>query len=298
MTSTEPGGYLDGRGNRLAGLGALVSGAGSSGDFLGTRAATAALFAVQGALTGVLDVSPERAAATCELIKRHGGTAIALTADITDADAVRAAVEAFTAAAGRLDVVVNNTGISAGEWDQVFAVDAKGTMLVSEAAHPHLVRSPAASVINVSTVAALRGFGGGAYAASKGAVLSMTTDYAYRWGPDGIRVNCLVPGHLNTPIGNQGGAGAREARRKANLLGTEGDAWDLAWAALFLAGPESRFITGVTLPVDAGTTMATGLAMLGRRTSCSPRATREPTLRPVHTIPVTDHDAHGNKPDR
>ena len=267
MTSTTPGGHLAGRGTRLAGLGALVSGAGSSGDLLGTGAATAALFAAQGAVTGVLDVSPERAAATRDLIERHGGTAIALTADITDDGAVRAAVAEFVAEAGRLDVVVNNTGISAGEWDQVFAVNAKGTMLVSEAAYPHLVRSPAASVINVSTIAALRGFGSGAYAASKGAVLSMTTDYAYRWGPDGIRVNCLVPGHLNTPIGNQGGAGAGEARRKANLLGVEGDAWDVAWAALFLAGPESRFLTGVTLPVDAGTTMATGLGMVGRMTS-------------------------------
>jgi len=263
VTKTVPGG----RGSRLAGLAALVSGAGSAGEFLGTGAATAALFAAQGAVTGVLDVSPERAAATCDLIKGQGGVAIAVVADITGPGAVSEAVEQFAAEAGGLDVLVNNTGVSAGEWDQVFAVNAKGTMLVSEAAHPFLVRSRAASVINVSTIAALRGFGSGAYAASKGAVLSMTTDYAYRWGPDGIRVNCLVPGHLNTPIGNQGGAGAREARRKANLLGTEGDAWDLAWAALFLAGPESRFITGVTLPVDAGTTMATGLGMLGRLTS-------------------------------
>jgi NAD(P)-dependent dehydrogenase (short-subunit alcohol dehydrogenase family) len=260
VTSAAPG-------DRLAGLAALVSGAGSAGDFLGTGAATAALLAAQGAVTGVLDVSPERATATCDLIKRRGGTAIALTADITDAGAVRAAVAEFVAEAGRLDVVVNNTGISGGEWDQVFAVNAKGTMLVSEAAHPHLVRSPAASVVNVSSIAALRGFGSGAYAASKGAVLSMTTDYAYRWGPDGIRVNCLVPGHLNTPIADQGGAGAREARRKANLLGAEGDAWDLAWAALFLASPESRFITGVVLPVDGGTTTATGLGMMARMTS-------------------------------
>lgn len=264
--SAGPGGHLDGHGNRLQGLGALVSGAGSAGELLGTGAATAVLFAAQGAVTGVLDVSPERAAATCALIERQGGTGIALSADITDQAAVRAAVEEFVAGAGRLDVVVNNTGISTGEWDRVFAVNAKGTMLVSEAAHPHLVRSPAASVINVSSVAALRGFGAGAYAASKGAVLALTTDYAYRWGPDEIRVNCLVPGHLNTPMGSQGGAGARETRRRANLLGTEGSAWDLAWAALFLAGPESRWITGATLPVDAGTTMATGLGMFGRLT--------------------------------
>ncbi|WP_433632446.1 SDR family NAD(P)-dependent oxidoreductase [Nocardia sp. CA-120079] len=267
-TTPEPGGYADGRGTRLAGMAALVAGAGSSGDFLGTGAASASLFAAQGAVTGVLDASPGRAAATCDLITRQGGTAIALTADITDEKAVHKAVERFASEAGRIDVVMNNAGIAVGEWDRVFAVNTKGTALVSEAAHRYLAKSPMASVINVSSIAALRGFGGGAYAASKGAVLSMTTDYAYRWGPDGIRVNCLVPGHLYTPMGDQGSdTGARNVRRKANLLGTEGNAWDLAWAALFLAGPESRWITGTVLPVDAGTTMATGLGMLGRLTS-------------------------------
>lgn len=267
MSGDEPGGHLPGRGERLAGRSVLVSGAGSSGDFLGTGAATASLFAAQGAVVGVLDVSAERGAATCEVIERDGGRAISLTADITDEDAVRGTVEKFTAAAGGLDAVVNNTGISSGTWDEVFAVNAKGTMLVSDAAHPHLARRGGGAIVNVSSVAALRGFGAGAYAASKGAVLSQTTDLAYRWGPDGIRVNCLVPGHLHTPIGNQGGAGARETRRKANLLGTEGTGWDLAWAALFLAGPESRWITGAVLPVDAGTTTATGLGMLARLTS-------------------------------
>lgn len=263
---SAPGGFLPGHGERLSGRAVLVSGAGSSGDFLGTGAATAALFAAQGAVVGVLDVSGERAATTCEVIDRSGGRAIALTADITDENAVGDVVERFADEAGGLDAVVNNTGITSGTWDEVFAVNARGTMLASEAAHPHLVLRGGGSIVNVSSVAALRGFGGGAYAASKGAVLSLTTDLAYRWGPEGIRVNCLVPGHLHTPMGDQGGAGARDARRKANLLGTEGTAWDLAWAALFLAGPESRWITGVVLPVDAGTTTATGLGMLGRMT--------------------------------
>ncbi len=275
MTAAKPGGYLDGRGNRLSGRAAIVAGAGSTGDFLGTGAATASLFAAQGAFTGVLDASADRANATCELIERHGGTAVALTADITDAAAVGRVIDDFVTRAGRLDVVVNNTGISNGSWDHVFAVNVTGAMNVSEAAHEHLVRAGGGSIVNVSSVAALRGFGAGAYAASKGAVLSLTTDLAYRWGPDGIRVNCLVPGHLHTPIGNQGGAGAREARRKANLLGTEGTAWDLAWAALFLAGPESRWITGVTLPVDAGTTTATGLGMLARMTEPNSPSTRK-----------------------
>jgi NAD(P)-dependent dehydrogenase (short-subunit alcohol dehydrogenase family) len=270
MTTTPAGGHLEARGDRLAGKAALVTGAGSQGDLPGTGAATAMLFAAQGAVVGVLDFDGERADATCARIEGDGGTAIPLIADLTKKAEVDAAIELFIRRTGRLDVVVNNAGIATADWDTVFAVNATGTMLVSEAAYPHLKQAGAGSIINVSSVVAMRGFGvggQGAYAASKGAVQSLTVDRAFAWGPDGIRVNCLVPGHLNTPIGNSGGAGGRDMRRKANLLGTEGDAWDLAWAALFLAGPESRWITATILPVDAGTTAATGLGMLGRLTS-------------------------------
>ncbi|WP_234442714.1 SDR family NAD(P)-dependent oxidoreductase [Streptomyces sp. FxanaA7] len=106
--------------------------------------------------------------------------------------------------------------------------------------------------------------GSGAYGPSKGALQSLTTDLAYSWGPDHIRVNCLVPGHLHTPVGDHGGAEGRRMRSAANLLGLEGTAWDLAWAVLFLACVESRWITGAVLPVDAGTTTATVLGMLPR----------------------------------
>lgn len=260
------GGHIDGHGGRLAGRAALISGAGSAGDLLGTGAATAALFAAQGALTGVLDISRERAEATCAIIAGDGGTAMPVIADITDEAAVTDAVDAFARHAGRLDVVVNNAGVTSGPWDHVFAVNVTGAMLTSKAARPHLVRSGGGSIINVSSIAGVRGFGSGAYAASKGAVQAMTADLAFAWGQDGIRVNCLLPGHLYTPMGDQGGAAGRELRRRANLLGTEGTAWDLAWAALFLAGPESRWITAATVPVDAGAISATGLAMLSRLT--------------------------------
>ncbi|MCT9075483.1 SDR family NAD(P)-dependent oxidoreductase [Streptomyces fulvoviolaceus] len=267
------GGYADGHGTRMRDRVALVTGAGSAGDFLGTGAATALLLAAQGATVGILDADPERAEHTSGRIEKDGGRAVVLTADITDEGAVRAAVDDLADRTGRLDAVVNNAGVS-GEggiaattragWDRVFAVNVTGAMLVARAAHPHLVRAGGGSIVNVSSVAALRGFGSGAYGASKGALQSLTTDLAYAWGPDLIRVNCLVPGHLHTPIGDHGGAAGREMRRRANLLGIEGTAWDLAWAALFLAGPESRWITGVALPVDAGTTTATVLGMLPR----------------------------------
>jgi NAD(P)-dependent dehydrogenase (short-subunit alcohol dehydrogenase family) len=270
------GGHLDGRGDRMQGTAALVTGSGSSGDFLGTGAATALLLAAQGATVGILDVSEERADHTRSLIEDAGGKAVTLVADLTDEKAVRDAVDAFVLTAGRLDAVVNNAGVTPNgdvrtatrtDWDRVFAVNATAPMLVARAAYPHLVGSGGGAIVNVSSIAGLRGFSTGAYGASKGALQSMTVDLAHTWGPDNIRVNCLVPGHLYTPMGDQGGAEGRKLRRKANLLGLEGTAWDLAWAALFMTSPESRWITGTVLPVDAGTTTATGLGMLSRLTA-------------------------------
>ena len=269
----EVGGYVDGNGTRMAGKAALVTGAGSRGDFLGTGATTALLLAAQGATVGVLDIDADRAHHTRQLIEDRGGHAHALTADITDERAAGDAVDAFANRAKAVHAVVNNAGIS-GEgdltvtsrvgWDRVFALNVTGAMQVARSAHPHLTRAGGGSIVNISSIAALRGFGSGAYGASKGALQSLTTDLAYAWGPDRIRVNCLVPGHLHTPIGDHGGEEGRRMRRAANLLGVEGTAWDLAWAVLFLAGPESRWITGTVLPVDAGTTTATVLGMLPR----------------------------------
>ncbi|MFJ7996532.1 SDR family NAD(P)-dependent oxidoreductase [Streptomyces sp. NPDC096310] len=269
----DVGGHTDGHGTRLLGKAVLVTGAGSAGGLPGTGAATAMLLAAQGATVGILDIDADRADHTRKRIEGSGGRALALAADITDEASARDAVDEFADRAERLDVVVNNAGIS-GEggvmgssragWDQVFALNVTAAMQVARAAHPHLVRGGGGSVVNISSIAALRGFGSGAYGASKGALQSLTTDLAYTWGPDHIRVNCLVPGHLHTPIGDHGGEEGRLLRRSANLLGIEGTAWDLAWAVLFLAGEESRWITGTVLPVDAGTTTATVLGMLPR----------------------------------
>lgn len=272
------GGHADGHGTRMTGRTALITGAGSSGDFLGTGAATAVLLAAQGATVGLLDVDGERAATTAKRIADLGGRAHCLTADITDEDAARAAVDDFARQAGALHAVVNNagttgegslTGTTRAGWDRTFALNVTAAMQIARAAQPHLAAAGGGSIVNVSSAAALRAFGSGAYAASKGAMLSMTTDMAYTWGRDNIRVNCLVPGHLRTPMGSQGGERGRRLRTAANLLGVEGDAWDLAWAALYLTSDESRWITGAVIPVDAGATAVTGLAMLTHLTAAN-----------------------------
>ena len=99
--------------------------------------------------------------------------------------------------------------------------------------------------------------------------IGLTKDWAYLHGRDGIRVNCLVLGHVDSPMGMSGGGAGREQRRRAGLLGTEATAWDVAWPAVFLASEESRWITGVALPVDAGTTSSTvlGIETLNERFS-------------------------------
>ncbi|MFV2176665.1 SDR family NAD(P)-dependent oxidoreductase [Actinomadura sp. LOL_016] len=251
---------------------ALVAGGGGGpdADFLGTGAAIALLLAAQGAVVGVLDRDGSRADRTCALIGEQGGHAMPFAADVTDEEAVERATADLVASTGRLDVLVNNTGVTGGaidapdlrEWDRVMAVNLRGCAVTSRAALPHLRAAGGGAIVNVSSAAAVRAFGSGAYGASKAGVIALTRDLAYSWGRYGIRVNCLVPGHLHTPIGDHVGTEGRDLRRRANLLATEGTAWDVAWAALFLAGPESSWITAAALPVDAGSTAATALGLL------------------------------------
>ena len=257
-------------GGRLANRVALVTGAGSSGPLPGTGVAIAALFALHGARVGVVDVSAERATNTVELIERAGGSSMAVLADITRPADCERAVQEVVHGFGRLDTLVNNaaiTGAGGGAasyeemWDRVIALDLTAVMLMSRSAVPHIRAAGGGAIVNISSIAAIRGMGGGAYGPAKAGVIGLTYDLSYSHGRDNIRVNCIAPGHLYTPMGDQGGPELRERRRRAGLLATEGTAWDAAWAALFLASDESRWITGVVLPVDAGTTASTALAV-------------------------------------
>lgn len=255
--------------HRLAGKVAIVTGAGYSGTLPGTGVAIATLFASQGAHVGIVDISAERAANTLELIQGIGGSAVVVVADITSGDECERAVGEVVERFGRLDVLVNNAAIAGGggsrydedSWNRVVALNLNSVMLMTRAAVGPLQADGGGAIINMSSIAAIRGMGAGAYAATKAGVIGMTYDQAYAHGREGIRANCITPGHLYTPMGNQGGEELRERRRRAGLLGTEGNAWDAAWAALFLASDESRWITGVVLPVDAGTTASTFLAV-------------------------------------
>lgn len=245
---------------RLKGKVALVAGAGASGAVIGNGQASAILFARQGAHVLCVDALAERAQATVDSITKEGGSATAFRADVSKAGDCRAMVEAAMERYGRLDILHNNVGISVRadvvevteeQWDKVMAVNVKSIVLAAKHAIPEMKKAGGGSIINVSSVAGLRANQSTPYSTSK--VVGLTRSMAGDHGRDGIRVNCILPGLIYGPMtAPRMDEEIRRKRREAGALGTEGTGWDVAWAAVFLASDEARWITGVALPVDAG----------------------------------------------
>ena len=252
---------------RLAGKVAIVTGAGSSGPGVGNGKAAAILFAREGAKVLLVDVAPERAEETLSIIREEGGEAAVFASNVANADDCRRMVDAAMDYYGRLDVLDNNVGISRRgsvleiseeDWDYVMAVNVKSIVLTSKYAIPRMIASGSGSIINISSIAGLRAHSSTPYTTSKAAVQGLTMSMAADHGPDGIRVNCIAPGLVYSPmVAPRMDADLREIRKNAAPLRTEGDSWDIGYAALFLASDESRWVNGVTLPVDAGLTSVT-----------------------------------------
>jgi len=264
------------RGYRLGGKVAVVTGAGATGsyDFAGIGQATSILFARQGARVLLMDRDQQNAETTLAAVKEEGGEASVFAGDVTsNADCQEmalAAVERY----GRLDILVNNVGISGPGsvtdvaedfWDTVMDVNLKSVMLTSKHVIPRMVETGGGSIINLSSIVGMRAGSGRPshpYAASKAGIIGLSNSMAVHYGRDNIRVNCIAPGHVHSPmVARHTSKEMLELRRKAGPLGIEGTAWDVAWAAVFLASDEARWISGVTLPVDAGLLAATPLAM-------------------------------------
>src|SRR5512132_124121 len=253
-------------GERLRGKVAIVTGAGSRGPGVGNGKAAATLFAREGARVLCVDLVKERAEETVALIRGDGGEAIAHAADVTRTPECEAMVAAALDHWGGLDILHNNVGIESRhavmdtteeEWDRVMQVDLKTMFLATKAAVPALAARGGGAITCVSSVAAIRGHGRTAYAAAKAGVLGFVVSVAAQLGKHGIRVNAIAPGQVWTPMVESLGPEARERRRKASVLGTEGTAWDVGWAAVYLASDEARWITGHTLVVDGGVTLTT-----------------------------------------
>ena len=256
---------------RLNGWRAIITGAGSLGDGVGTGKAIAALMAAEGARVALLDLDAERAATALDLVRELGGEGVVVTGNVADpADAARMTREALAWLDG-LDVLVNNIGIGAAsgqlhtvaeaDIERVLSVNLGTVINMCRHAIPALLEGRGKAIVNVSSVAGMRAPGNTAYGPSKAAVIQLTAELAVMYGRDGIRANCVSPGHIVTPMveAHLQGEG-RRLRSAIAPLGIEGDAWDIAQAALFLAGPESRFVTGVNLPVDGGVTRIGPLA--------------------------------------
>ena len=258
-TARQPWSRAADEGHRLAGKRAFVTGAGTTpdGDFFGIGEAIAVLFAAQGAKVAIADISPERAEATLRLIEDVGGEAVVAIGDLTIARRQRPLRRG-----GRRRVRRprhrRQQRRALRRWRQPGRRRPRqlgpgdGGQPPRRGAH----RAPRDSahrdagggaIINISSIAASRGHGSGAYAASKAAMLGLTRDWAYLHGRDGIRVNCILLGHVYTPMGARAVPmyASPSPRRPAR---DRGAAWDVAWPAVFLASEESRWITGVELP--------------------------------------------------
>ena len=257
----------------LTGKAAIVTGAGSVGPGWVNCKATAVLFARQGAAVFCIDNNPEAVAETVGIITREGGRAIAHTADVTDSDAVKAAIEAALGTFGRLDILVNNVGgshpgsaetMSEDVWDRQFDINLRSVFLGCKHALPHLRQQETAAIVNIASIAALRMSGDRphiAYSSSKMGVIGLSKSVAMDQARHGVRCNTVIPGLMHTPLVESrllrqlgaNDAATLIAKRDAQVpTGKMGTGWDVAHAVLFLAADESRYITGTEIIVDGG----------------------------------------------
>lgn len=257
---------------------AIVTGAGSvPGPGYGTGKAISIALAREGAKLVLVDLYPERAEETKAAIEAEGGEAIVVKADCTKwRDCGNMVVEALDAF-GRVDILVNNLGLASPgtvtemyerDWDRVFDINLRTVFLACKAAIPVMLGQQSGAVINLSSMSAQRPGRTIAYSAAKAGVEAMTFDMAYAYGRKGVRVNCVMPGNIGTPIAMNvlksfpGYQTNIKMRERCGMLGVPGDAWDIAHAVVYLASDEAKFITGVTLPVDAGMLRTTGMSMV------------------------------------
>lgn len=251
---------------RLEGKVCIVTGGGSRSEGIGNGRAAAILFAREGGRVLVQGRTPGGPELTKRMIQDEGGVAEVFVGDVNVEDGARAMVGRAMELWGRLDVLDNNIGIGgpgtilqATEelWDEVMAVNVKTMVFCSKHAIPAMVESGGGSIINISSIGALRPRGLTPYSTSKGAVIALSRAMAVDHAAQGIRVNCLAVGPVYTPMATRDGMSEerREQRRLASPLAREGTGWDTGHAAVFFASDESRYITGAVLSVDGGSTL-------------------------------------------
>ncbi len=239
-----------------------------TGGTSGIGEATATLFAKEGAKIAITGRNEKRGNAVTEQITRNGGHAVIITSDVRKSSDCQLAVDEILRAFGRIDILFNNAGVfyphttldcSEEEWDEQIDINLKGTFLMSKAVLPHMVQRRSGVIINNSSGWGIVGGDAAvAYCASKGGVVLLTKAMAIDHGRQGIRVNCICPGDVDTPMLPED-ARMRGMKWEDYLagcsnrpLGRIGTADEIAKAALFLASDDSAFMTGAALVVDGG----------------------------------------------
>jgi NAD(P)-dependent dehydrogenase (short-subunit alcohol dehydrogenase family) len=260
---------------RLKGKVALIVGAGSIAEGWGNGKATAVLFAREGAKIFAVDINMKAAEETCALIKDEGGEAVAYQADVSKSDQVKAMVDVCLSCYGHIDVLQNNVGIvriggpvelAEEDWDRVHDVNLKSFYLTCKHVLPVMEERGQGAIVNISSIASIRwtGIPYLSYYTTKAAINQFTVAVAMQYARKGIRCNAVLPGLMNTPM-IQAALPGHYAKGDIDKMvdirdaqcptGKMGDAWDVAYASLFLASDESRYVTGHSLVVDGGITL-------------------------------------------
>src|SRR6202795_4574298 len=229
----------------LAGKVAIVTGGGAKADGIGNGRAASILLARAGANVLVVDRDLALAERTVAMIAAEGGSAVAASYDVTDSGQCAAMVDDAVSRWGRLDCLDNNVGIGSKgsvvdeteeNWARVMHVNVDSMFLACKHAIPAMISTAGGgSIVNISSISALRPRGLTVYSASKGAVIALTRAMAVDHASQGIRVNCVAPGPVYTPMVYARGMSpaARDQRRKASALGVEGTGWDIGHAVRF-----------------------------------------------------------------
>ncbi len=260
---------------RVDGKVALVIGAGSVGEGYGNGRAAAVLYAREGARVFAVDIDAAAVAETGRIVEEEGGVCATHVGDAMDVGAVEAMVDTCMAEYGRIDILHNNCGgsipggpaeLSEEDWDFQIEFNLKTAFLACKHVLPVMEAQGGGAIVNISSIASRTNIGRSlcAYQASKAGLIQFSNAVAFQYAAKGVRSNCVVPGLMHTPLvearvaGQAYGGDAAKAVADRDAMcptGRMGDAWDVAYAALYLASDEARYVTGAEIVVDGGITL-------------------------------------------